>query len=62
MVDIRCTGFDDAVWGYVVENARMRKMPRSKALEQIVKEHMRFMAEAQQKKMEESLRAQEKER
>lgn len=52
MVSIRCTDFDDTVWSYVVENAKMRGKSRCKTLEQIVKEHMRFMVEVQQKKME----------
>ena len=47
MVDVRCREFDDVVWGYVAENAKLRGITRCKALEEIVKEHMKFVAEVQ---------------
>lgn len=52
MVNVRCTNFDDSLWHYVVENARLRGVSRCEALELIVKEHIQFFAEAQREWME----------
>jgi len=43
MVDVRCRDLDSDLWTYVVEYARIRKMSRCKALEQIILEHMKFI-------------------
>lgn len=51
MVDVRCKEFGDNVWTYVVENARLRKMSRCEALEQIVLEHMKFMNKEHQNRV-----------
>ena len=50
-VSVRCSGIDDTMWSYVAENARMRGISRCEALELIIKEHMRFMARAQEQKI-----------
>jgi hypothetical protein len=44
MVDVRCLNFNDVVWAYVAEYASRKNVPRCKALENIVIEHMRFVA------------------
>jgi len=51
MVDVRCKNFDDYVWAYVAENARLRKISRCKALELIIIEHMKFMNKIQEGKI-----------
>ena len=43
MVDVRCRELDDDLWTYVAEYARIKKMSRCKALEQIITEHMKFV-------------------
>jgi len=53
MVDIRCRDFDGTLWAYVAENARLRKLSRCRALEKIVEEHMRIVAEKQMEQLEE---------
>lgn len=52
MVDVRCKDFNDILWAYVVENANRRGTTRCKALQEIVKEHMKFLVEAQKERME----------
>jgi hypothetical protein len=52
MVDVRCNNIDDTVWAYVVENARLRKITRCQALEEIIQEHMRFMYKEQKERVE----------
>ena len=54
MVDIRCRDFNGTLWAYVAENARLRKISRCEALEKIVEEHMKIMAERQIEQLEES--------
>ena len=54
MVDIRCRDFNGTLWAYVAENARLRKISRCEALEKIVEEHMKIMAERQMEQLEES--------
>ena len=49
MVNVRCSGFNDKIWMYVAEYAKMKGMSRCEALEQIVVEHMRVVAEAQRR-------------
>ena len=43
MVDVRCREFDNALWTYVTEYARLRRMSRCKALENIILEQMKFI-------------------
>ncbi len=52
MVDVRCPDFDDIVWNYVAEYAKRKRISRCEALKQIVIEHMKIVAEAQQKSYE----------
>ena len=52
MVDVRCKDFNDVLWTYVVENANRRGISRCEALQEIVKEHMKFLMEAQKARME----------
>jgi hypothetical protein len=52
MVDVRCKDFNDVLWTYVVENANRRGISRCEALQKIVKEHMKFLMEAQKERME----------
>lgn len=52
MVDVRCKNFNDIFWAYVVENADRRGITRCEALQEIVKEHMKFLVEAQKERME----------
>lgn len=52
MVDVRCPDFDDTVWNYVAEYAKRKGISRCKALQQIVIEHMKVVAEAQNKAYE----------
>lgn len=52
MVNVRCPKFDDAIWVYVVKYAELKKISRCKALEEIVKEHMKIIAETQRKMYE----------
>lgn len=47
MVDFRCRDFNENLWAYVAENARLRKLSRCEALEKIVEEHMRIIAKRQ---------------
>jgi len=51
MVDVRCREFNSDIWGYVAENARLRKLSRCEALQQIVLEHMYFMADEQTRRL-----------
>jgi hypothetical protein len=51
LVDVRCKNFNDILWAYVVENANRREITRCEALQEIVKEHMRFLVEAQKERM-----------
>ena len=44
MVDVRCRHLDNDLWAYVAEYARLKKMTRCKALEQIIMEHMKFIS------------------
>ena len=52
MVDVRCKNFNDVLWAYVVENANRRGITRCEALQEIVREHMKFLVEAQKERME----------
>jgi len=52
MVDVRCTNFDDELWFYVQENARLRGLTRCEALEAIVREHIQLLAKFQQEWLE----------
>lgn len=52
MVNVRCPDFNDTVWNYVAEYAKRKGITRCKALEQIVIEHMKVVAEAQNKAYE----------
>lgn len=61
MVDVRCKDFNDILWAYVVENANRRGITRCEALQEIVKEHMKFLVEAQKERME-RIESAEKER
>jgi len=54
MVDVRCKNIDDTLWAYVAENARLRKTTRCEALEEIIREHMRFMYKEQKERVEQS--------
>jgi hypothetical protein len=54
MVNVRCPDFNDAVWNYVAEYAKRKRISRCEALEQIVIDHMRFLADAQAKSYEEA--------
>lgn len=53
MVDVRCRNLDSDLWTYVVEYARIRKMNRCEALEQIILEHMKFVYEEHKTRMDE---------
>ncbi|MGI0086812.1 MAG: hypothetical protein ACREBI_02480 [Nitrosotalea sp.] len=50
MPNIRCDSFNDLLWAYVTDIAKIRKISRCKALATVIEEHMKFMALAQQKK------------
>lgn len=52
MVDVRCKDFNNILWAYVVENASRRGITRCEALQEIVKEHMRFLVKVQKERME----------
>jgi len=52
MVDVRCPNFDDVVWKYVADYANLKRISRCEALRQIVIEHMKLVADAQQKSYE----------
>lgn len=52
MVDVRCPNFDDTVWKYVTDYAKLKRISRCDALRQIVIEHMKVVAEAQQEAYE----------
>lgn len=56
MVDVRCPNFNDTVWSYVAEYAKRNGISRCEALEQIVMEHMKVLAEAQKKLYEEAIK------
>jgi hypothetical protein len=49
MVDVRCPNFNDTIWSYVAEYAKRKGISRCEALEQIVIEHMKVLAEVQRK-------------
>jgi hypothetical protein len=49
MVNVRCSNFDDTTWVYVTKYAELKGITRCEALEQIVKEHMKVVADAQTK-------------
>jgi hypothetical protein len=52
MVNVRCADFNDTIWNYVAEYAKRKGIARCEALEQIVIEHMKVVAEAQTKMYE----------
>jgi len=52
MVNVRCPRFNDTVWTYVTKYAELKRISRCEALEQIVREHMKVVAEAQKKMYE----------
>lgn len=47
MPSVRCEAFDDLLWTYVAEVAKRHKIGRCEALQKIVEEHIRFMADAE---------------
>ena len=47
MPSVRCESFDDLLWTYVAEVAKRRKIGRCEALQKIVEEHIRFMADVE---------------
>jgi hypothetical protein len=49
MVNVRCPNFNDSVWSYVAEYAKRKRISRCEALQEIVVEHMKVVAEAQRK-------------
>lgn len=48
MPSIRCESFNELLWAYITDIAKIRKIRRCKALETVIEEHMKFMALAQQ--------------
>jgi len=50
MPSVRCENFDDLLWTYVSEIAKIRRVSRCKALQNVVEEHMRFMALEEQRR------------
>jgi hypothetical protein len=54
MVSVRCPHFNDTIWNYVAEYAKRKGITRCEALEQIVIEHMKVVAEAQARIYEEA--------
>jgi hypothetical protein len=52
VVDVRCKNFNDILWAYVAENAKRREITRCEALQEIVREHMKFLVEAQKERLE----------
>ena len=50
MPSVRCESFDDLLWTYVTEIARLKKIGRCEALQRVVEEHMKFMAMKQQER------------
>ena len=42
MVSVRCDDIDPIYWSWVVEYAKKKRIERCKALEMIIKDHMRF--------------------
>ena len=50
MPSVRCENFNDLLWTYISEIAKIRKIPRCKALEKVVDEHMQFMALEQERR------------
>ena len=48
MPSIRCESFNELLWAYITDIAKIKKISRCKALETVIKEHMKFMALAQQ--------------
>ena len=50
MPSIRCESFNELLWAYITDIAKIRKISRCKALETVIEEHMKFMALAQQKR------------
>ena len=50
MPSVRCENFNDLLWTYVSEVAKIRRISRCKALEKVVEEHMKFMALEQEKR------------
>ena len=49
MVDVRCTKFNSDMWAYVTKYAELKRISRCEALERIVEEHMKIVAEAQRR-------------
>lgn len=47
---VRCETFNDLLWTYVAEIAKRKKISRCDALQDIVEEHMRFMAKLEQER------------
>jgi len=54
MVDVRCRDLDNDLWAYVAEYARLRKMSRCKALEEIILEHMKFISRERDRRKEQN--------
>ena len=50
MPSIRCDSFNDLLWAYITDIAKIRKISRCKALETVIEEHMKFMALEQQRR------------
>jgi len=57
---VRCESFNDLLWTYVAEIAKIKKISRCKALESIIEEHMKFMALEQKKRDQEHVKKKEK--
>lgn len=52
MVNVRCSNFDNELWFYVQENARIRGINRCEALEAIVREHIKLLSKFQHEWLE----------
>lgn len=50
MPSVRCESFNELLWAYVAEVAKIKKTSRCKALENIVLEHMKFMADEENRR------------
>ncbi len=48
MPSIRCESFNELLWAYITDIAKIKKISRCKALETVIEEHMKFMALEQQ--------------
>ena len=53
MVIVRCNDINPIYWTWVVEYARKKRIERCKALEMIIKDHMKFTKMAYEKAVKE---------